>query len=145
MNDVTFPTGGTEHYVTVNTAGRYEATWDMSFSIAVPGATIQIHGGVAIDGTPARNAGEAHRTIANNTDTGNMGATTVLNCPNGTEEISLWMENTTNNADATVEHGNLRVILVAGIDFVATDHLLLDDGVSKLLLDDGSSFLLIRP
>jgi hypothetical protein len=114
LNEMTFPTGGTEHYITVTIAGKYEVTWDMSFSIASPGATIQMHGGIAIDGTAVRTSGEAHRTIANNTDTGNMGATTIIDCPNGNEELSLWLENTTNNADATVDHGNLRVVLIGG-------------------------------
>lgn len=114
LNLVTFPTGGTEHYITVTKAGKYGVTWDLSFNMATPGANVEIHGGVAIDDTPTRNKGEAHRTIANNTDTGNMGGTIIIDCPNGNEEISLWVENTTNNADVTVEHGNIRITQIGG-------------------------------
>lgn len=114
LNLVTFPGGGTEHYLTVTKAGKYEVNWDMSISMATPAANIEMHGGVMIDGTAARDKGEAHRTIANNTDTGNMGGNLVIDCPNGTEEISLWVLNADNNNNITVQHGNMNIKLIGG-------------------------------
>jgi hypothetical protein len=114
LNEMTFPSGGDEHYISVTVAGKYEATWDISFAQNTPTAAIDIHGGVAIDGTPLRDSGEAHRTVANSSDTGNMGGTTIIDCPNGNEQLSLWVENTTNNTDIDVEHANLRVALIGG-------------------------------
>ena len=140
LNLVTFPSGGTEHYLAVIKAGVYKADWDLSFNMANPGANVEIHGGVAVNDTPQRNNGEAHRTIANNSDTGNMGATATINCTNGNEEISLWLENTTNDADVTVVHGNLSIMLVGGITPI-TDVLLLETG-DALLLETGDRMLL---
>ena len=114
LNSITFPTGGTEHYLTITKAGVYKITWDLSFNMPSPGANVEIHGGVAIDDTPVRATGEAHRTIANTSDTGNMGGTLIYDFPDGDEEISLWIENTTNDADAAVEHGNVTVTMVGG-------------------------------
>ena len=114
INNVTFPTGGTEHYLTVSKPGKYEVSWSMSFAAIAPGANIEIHGGVMIDGTAVRDKAEAHRTIANNSDTGNMSGTAIFNCPNGTEQISLWLLNTTNDANASVGHGNVRIMQIGG-------------------------------
>lgn len=114
LNLVTFPAGGTEHYLTVPKAGMYRVTWDMSFSMAAPGATVEIHGGVMVDDTAVRAKGEAHRTIPNTTASGNMGGTMVIDATAGTEEVSLWILNSTNNNDITVEHGNVYLELVGG-------------------------------
>lgn len=114
LNLVTFPTGGTEHYLTVPKAGKYKVIWDMSFSMAAPGATVEIHGGVMLNGTAIRDKGETHRTIPNTTASGNMGAPMVLDAPAGTEQVSLWIMNTTNNNDITAEHGNVYLELIGG-------------------------------
>ncbi|KKN77237.1 hypothetical protein LCGC14_0362150 [marine sediment metagenome] len=114
LNLITFPTGGDEHYLSVTKAGFYRIQWSLSFNTANPGANVEIHGGIAVDGTAIRNKAEAHRTIANNSDTGNMGGTAMIDAPNGTEQISLWLLNTTNNADVTVEHGNVSMAMAGG-------------------------------
>jgi len=114
LNLITFPTGGDEHYLSVTKAGFYRIQWSLSFNTANPGANVEIHGGVAVDGTAIRDKAEAHRTIANNSDTGNMSGTAMIDCPNGTEQISVWLLNTTNDADVTVEHGNVSMVMVGG-------------------------------
>ncbi|KKN24781.1 hypothetical protein LCGC14_0891450 [marine sediment metagenome] len=114
LNLITFPTGGDEHYLSVTKAGFYRIQWSLSFNTANPGANVEIHGGIAVDGTAIRNKAEAHRTIANNSDTGNMSGTAMIEAPNGTEQISVWLLNTTNNADVTVEHGNVSMVMVGG-------------------------------
>ncbi len=114
LNGVTFPTGGDEHFLTVTKPGKYRVIWDMSFNMASPGANVEIHMGIMVDGAAIRDKGEAHRTIANNSDTGNTGANARLDLPNGTEQISLWILNAQNNNDVTVEHGNVDIELVAG-------------------------------
>ncbi len=114
LNLITFPTGGDEHYLSITKAGFYRVQWSLSFNTANPGANVEIHGGIAVDGTAIRNKAEAHRTIANNSDTGNMSGTAMIEAPNGTEQISVWLLNTTNNADVTVEHGNMSMVMVGG-------------------------------
>lgn len=114
LNRVTFPTGGDEHYLQITEPGIYRVIWDMSFNMVAPGANIEVHGGIMIDGVATRNKGEAHRTIANNTDTGNMGANGRIDCPLGTEQISLWVQNQQNNNNIGIKHGNMDIELVAG-------------------------------
>ena len=78
-------------------------------------ANTQIHFGLAVDSTTfVRNKCEAHRTISNNTDTGNAAGTCIIDLPNGNEELSLWMENTTNSNDAEVVHGSLVITQIGG-------------------------------
>lgn len=101
------------HYFSPNLAGKYEIVWDLSFNMASPGANVEIHGGIAIDGTPITDKGAAHRTIANNTDTGNMCGLAILELA-ADAEISLWLENTTNSSDVTVHHGNVTAKMVGG-------------------------------
>ncbi len=112
LNGVTFPGGGTEHYLTITVAGRYEIIWNMSFHIAT-GAGSAIHGGVMIDGVAVRDNGEAHRDVANINDTGNMGAPCIADLPNGTEEISLWIINDNSN-DVHVMHTTVTVKQIGG-------------------------------
>lgn len=114
LNLVTFPGGGTEHYLTVPKAGKYKVEWDISFQMGAPGANVEVHGGIMVDDVAIRDKGEGHRTIANNTDTGSMTGRTIVDCPNGTEEISLWVLNADNNNDITVEHGNVYIQLIGG-------------------------------
>ena len=112
---ITFPTGGTEHYLTITKAGVYHITWNLSFKMVTGAANTQIHAGLVVDSTTfIRNKCEGHRTISNNTDTGNMGGTCMVDLPNGNEELSLWMENTTNSNDADVSHGSLTAVMVGG-------------------------------
>ncbi len=115
LNLITFPTGGTEHYITITKAGVYHITWNLSFTMVTGAANTQIHAGLAIDSTTfRRDRCEAHRTISNNTDTGNMSGSCMIDLPNGNEELSLWMENTTNSNDADVNHGSLTAVMVGG-------------------------------
>ena len=55
LNLITFPTGGDEHYLSVTKAGFYRVQWSLSFNTANPGANVEIHGGIAVDGTAIRN------------------------------------------------------------------------------------------
>ncbi len=114
LNLITFPTGGTEHYITVTKPGVYHINWNLSFKMVTGAANTQVHGGLAVDGTAIRNKCEAHRTISNNTDTGNMAGSCIVDLPNGTEELSVWMENSTNSNDADVSHGSLVAVMVGG-------------------------------
>ncbi len=114
LNLMTFPTGGTEHYITITKAGVYHINWNLSYKMVTGAANTQIHGGLAVDGTPIRDKCEAHRTISNNVDVGNMAGSCIVDLPNGTEELSLWIENTTNSNDADVVHGSLVAIMVGG-------------------------------
>lgn len=113
LNDVTFPTGGTEHYLTITKQGRYEVVWSMSAHTGGGGATA-VHGGVMIDGVAQRNDGEGHRDVANANDDGNYGSSFIVDCPNGTEEISLWCS-TDNSENLHVEHGTMTIKLINDI------------------------------
>ncbi len=77
-------------------------------------ANTQIHAGLMVDNVAVRDKCEAHRTISNNTDIGNMAGSCMVDLPNGNEELSLWMENTTNGNDAEVVHGSLVAIQIGG-------------------------------
>lgn len=112
LNEVTFPTGGTEHYLTVPKAGRYFVSWTISAHTDAGGKT-ELHGGIMIDSTAQRDDGEVHRTVANTLDTGAFSSVSVVDCPNGTEEISLWVINDLSN-DVHVVHANMFICLVAG-------------------------------
>ena len=115
LNLITFPTGGTEHYITITKPGVYHINWNLSFKMVTGAANTQIHAGLAVDSTTfVRNKCEAHRTISNNTDTGNMAGSCLIDLPNGNEELSLWMENTTNSNDAEIVHGSLVATHIGG-------------------------------
>ncbi len=108
--DVTFPTGGDEHYLTITVPGRYECIWNMSFHTSIGGAQ-GVHAGLMIDGIAIRDNGEAHRDVANANDDGNMGAPCIADLPNGTEEVSLWIAND-GAADVHVVHSTLTIKLI---------------------------------
>ncbi len=112
LNGVTFPGGGTEHYLTITKPGRYEILWSMSIHIIV-GAGSSIHGGVMIDNVAVRDNGEAHRDIANVNDTGDMGSPCIIDLPNGNEEISLWLINDNSN-NVHVFHTTVTVKQIGG-------------------------------
>ncbi len=140
LNQMTFPTGGTEHYITITKRGVYHINWNLSFKMVSGAANTQMHGGLAVDGTAIRNKCEAHRTISNNTDTGNMAGSCIVDLPNGNEELSVWLLNSTNSNDADVSHGSLVSVMVGGTT-VPTDVLLLETG-DGLLLETGDGILL---
>ncbi len=110
LNEVTFPTGGDEHYLTITVPGRYECIWNISFHADVGGAQAG-HGGIMIDGVAIRNNGEAHRDVANANDDGNMAAPCIADLPNGTEQISLWIANSASN-DMHIVHSTLTIKLI---------------------------------
>ena len=140
LNLMTFPTGGTEHYITITKRGVYHINWNLSFKMVSGAANTQMHGGLAVDGTAIRNKCEAHRTISNNTDTGNMAGSCIVDLPNGNEELSVWLLNSTNSNDADVSHGSLVSVMVGGTT-IPTDVLLLETG-DGLLLETGDGILL---
>ena len=101
------------HYITVEIAGTYEVIWDMSPSTVAGGGTV-IHGGITIDTTTfQRDNGEGHAHTFNTNDNIQINGVGVVDCPNGNEEISLWVSN--NAAQKTViEHGSMRIKLIGG-------------------------------
>ena len=138
LNLITFPTGGTEHYLTIGKSGIYHITWNLSFKMVTGAANTQIHAGLAVNTTTfVRNRCEAHRTISNNSDIGNMGGTCMRELIDGSQ-ISLWMENTTNSNDADIVHGSLTALMVGG---ASTEMLLLETG-DFILLETGDKILL---
>ncbi|KKM71098.1 hypothetical protein LCGC14_1434040 [marine sediment metagenome] len=113
LNEVTFPTGGTEHYLAVPVPGKYKVVWSLSVHVAAGGGNSEIHAGIRIDTTNQEGAGEAHRTIANLNDSGAMCDNAIIDCPNGTEEIAMWVENSNSN-DVHCEHGGLLIEQIGG-------------------------------
>ena len=111
-NETTFAVSDL-HYITVTIAGTYEVPWNMAGHIDF-GAQSAIHGGVMIDGVAVRNNGEDHTDVLNQNDSKAIGATATIDCPNGTEEISLWISNS-NSADVHIEHGDMVIKLIGGI------------------------------
>lgn len=112
LNGVTFPTGGTEHYLTIPVAGKYEINWNMSVHTDVGGKT-QVHGGIMVNGVATRNNGESHRTVSNTQDSGAFSGVCIGDFPNGTEQISLWVINDLGN-DLHVEHGTMTIKQIGG-------------------------------
>lgn len=112
LNLVTFPTGGTEHYLTVPKVGRYEVIWDLSGHTGSGGGTT-IHGGVMVDGAAISNEGEAHGSVTNSNVVVNISSVNIVDCPDGTEQISLYVA-VTNSTDFHVEHGNVKIMLIGG-------------------------------
>jgi len=109
LNQVTFPTGGTEHYLTVPKDGKYLVVWSLSTHVVSAGHA-DIHAGVAINGTAIVDDGEAQFTHPNVTSTDSivLASATVVDCPVGTEQISLWVSNSlTTNLHVT--HGNVYI------------------------------------
>lgn len=112
QNEVTFAVSDL-HYQTVTIAGTYEVIWDMSCRTAAGGGTV-VHGGITIDTTTfQRNNGEGHTHIFNANDDIQIKSVGVVDCPNGNEEISLWISNNANQK-TIVEHGNMRIKLIGG-------------------------------
>jgi hypothetical protein len=111
-NLVTFPTGGDEHYISVDKAGRYLIVWSISCAQNSPTAAIELGLGIMVNGT-AQNQGQTHRTIANATDKGNAGGTGILDLA-ADDQISLYIANETNTTNIDVEHANVSVVQIGG-------------------------------
>ncbi len=101
------------HYITVTKAGKYKVVWDMS-AMTAAGAGTLIHGGITIDTTTfIRDNGEGHAHVFNANDNIQIAGVGVIDCPNGTEEISLWISND-QNQKTEIEHGNMFIELIGG-------------------------------
>ena len=101
------------HYITVTIAGTYKVVWDMSPATAAGAGTL-IHGGITIDTTTfVRDNGEGHAHVFNANDNIQINGVGIIDCPNGTEEISLWISND-QNQKTEIEHGNMNIQLIAG-------------------------------
>ena len=115
LNLFTFAPDSNSHHLNITKAGVYHITWNLSFKMVTGAANTQIHAGLTVDSTTfVRNKCEAHRTISNNVDVGNMAGTCIIDLPNGNEELSLWIENTTNSNNADVVHGSLTAVMIGG-------------------------------
>jgi hypothetical protein len=110
LNYVTF----SDHYLDVgaNGAGKYLVSWGMSLATAAAGANVEVEGGLMIDGV-AQAEGRAHRTIANNTDTGNFASCAILDLA-ANKQVSLYVQNETNTTNINVEHANLTITQIGG-------------------------------
>jgi len=104
VRGVTF---GGSHFLGIVTAGEYLVNWGMSAAMAAAGGGIEFEIGIMIDGTN-QNECQAHRTLANTTDTGNAASNCILDLAAG-EEVSLSVTNETNTTNIDVEHANLSI------------------------------------
>lgn len=111
LNGMTFPTSGTEHYLTVTVAGKYEITWSLALHSDAGGD--ELHGGVMVDDTPVRNNGEAHCKVLNVNDSKTIGSPCIADLPSGDEEISLWVSSDGGD-DIHIEYGTVTAVLIGG-------------------------------
>jgi hypothetical protein len=95
-------------------AGHYLVTWALSTDFsASPGASQQIEYGIMVDGS-IQNPGQAHRTLANSTDTGNCAGMAILDL-SADAAISLAANNNSSAGKVLhIEHGNLTVHQLGG-------------------------------
>jgi hypothetical protein len=133
LNDVTFPSGGDEHYLIVDKIGVYSGNWEMSAHTATGGASV-LHGGIMIDDVAQRNDGEGHTHVSNSNDDQSFGGPVMIRCPNGNEEISLWVSDD-NSRDIHIEHANLTIMLVAG-PYITVDRMIYENG-DVMLYENG--------
>jgi len=77
------------------------------------GGSTEAHVGVMKSGVAIRDNGESHRTISTNSDIGSVGGVTMVDCPLGTEQISLWVINNLSN-DLDIEHATMNITMVGG-------------------------------
>ena len=112
LKKVTFPTGGTEHYLTVPVAGIYEVTWSMSVHKDAGPATA-IHGGIMGNGVAQTGNGEAHTDLPATDISDCITGVGTVDCPAGTEEISLWVSNDQSN-DVHIDHGTMLIKQIGG-------------------------------
>ena len=111
LNGTTFAVSDL-HYITVTITGKYKVIWSVSPATAA-GAGTEIHGGIVVDDVAIRDNGEGHAHVFNANDNINICGVGVIDCPNGYEEISLWIAND-QNQKTVVEHGNMYIQLIAG-------------------------------
>lgn len=112
LNGTTFAVSDL-HYITVTIAGKYKVIWSLSPKTNSGGGTV-IHGGITIDTTTfVRDNGEGHAHVFNANDDIHIGGVGVIDCPNGNEEISLWISNDAAQK-AVIEHGNMYIEQIAG-------------------------------
>ncbi len=101
------------HYITITKAGVYKVIWDMSPATAAGAGTL-IHGGITIDSTTfIRDNGEGHAHTFNANDNIQIDGVGVIDCPNGNEEISLWISNN-QNQKTVIEHGSMYIEQIGG-------------------------------
>jgi hypothetical protein len=122
LNEITFPTGGDEHYLTVSEIGLYKCDHSISAHTAGGGATA-IHSGIMVDNVAQRNDGEGHTHVSNFNDDQHLGSPALVNCPNGDEQISLWIS-ADNSQDVHIEHGTLMVMMIAGPTVLAPENVI---------------------
>ncbi len=108
LNLLTF----TNHHVDITKPGRYQIIWSTSIHTDT-GGTTEVHTGIMVNGVAIRDDGEAHRSVLNTQDTGALCGNSIIDLPNGTEEISLWVSNDQSN-DLHINHATVSVIMVGG-------------------------------
>ena len=110
-NGITFDDPG----LVIVTPGRYEILWAVSTDFsATPGASQEIEYGIAIDGA-IQSPGQAHRTLANSTDTGHCSGFAQIDLSAG-EKVSLAAMNESSAGKTLhVEHGNVILTHIGGI------------------------------
>lgn len=110
LNNTTF----TDPAITVLEPGRYEVIWTLSTDFSsTPGASQQIEYGIMIGGS-IQNEGQAHRTLANSTDTGHCSGVAILDLADNAV-ISLGARNVSSAGKTIhVEHGNMTVKQIGG-------------------------------
>ena len=112
LNGMTFPGGGTEHYLTITLPGVYRICWSLSTNRG-GGASMDTHGGVMIDDVAVRWNGEDERKLSS-LDVGAYGTCSLHDLTSGDEEISLWVIMSDGAEDAVIEHANLVAELIGG-------------------------------
>jgi hypothetical protein len=104
----------TDPEITVTKAGRYEVIYTLSTDFsATPGAAQQLEYGIMVNGT-IQNEGQAHRTLANSTDTGHCSGVAILDLA-ADDDVSLAARNVSSAGKILhVEHGNMTIKMVGG-------------------------------
>jgi hypothetical protein len=104
----------TDPEISVDKAGVYEITWTLSTDFsASPGAAQEIEYGIMVNGT-IQNEGQAHRTLANSTDTGHCSGVAILDLA-ADDDVSLAARNVSSAGKILhVEHGNMTVKMLGG-------------------------------
>ena len=100
--------------ITVLEPGMFLVIWGLSTDFSAnPGAKQDIEYGIMIGGS-IQNEGQAHRTLANSTDTGHSSGFAILDLADNAV-VSLGAKNVTSAGKTLhVEHGNMVVIQIGG-------------------------------
>ena len=104
LKDVTFEDS---HYLSVQQAGTYLVNWGMSAAMASASGGIEFEIGVMVDGV-SREECQAHRTLANSTDTGNAASNCILALVDK-NQVSLSVTNESSTINIDVNHANLSI------------------------------------